>query len=115
MAWMMEGVVRKNPLTEPLPFAAVVLCVITGFLALDHFASADEQLLLGVATWGILFAACAPLDREDRARVLLVVVVASCAEVIGSILLGAYTYRLDNLPAFEIGRASCSERVRVPG
>jgi hypothetical protein len=26
--------------------------------------------------------------------------VASCAEVLGSIVLGAYTYRLDNLPAF---------------
>src|SRR5262245_904084 len=97
---MMGGVVRKNPLAEPLPFAAVVICVIAGFLALDHFANADEQLLLGAATWGILIAACAPLDREDRARALLVVGVASCAEVIGSILLGAYTYRLDNLPAF---------------
>src|SRR5262249_47811458 len=97
---IMGGVVRKNPLTEPLPFAALVLCVIAGFLALDHFANADEQLLLGAATWAILIAACAPFDREDRARAMLVVAVASCAEVIGSILLGAYTYRLDNLPAF---------------
>src|SRR3954452_11477112 len=90
----------KNPLTAPLPFAAMVGCVIAGFLALDHFANADEQLLLGAATWLILIASCASLDRDDRARALLVVVVASCAEVIGSILLGAYTYRLENLPAF---------------
>jgi hypothetical protein len=96
----MGGVAQKSPLTEPLPFAALVLCVIASFLALDHFANADEQLLLGAATWAILIAACAPLDREDRARALLVVLVASCAEVIGSILLGAYTYRLENLPAF---------------
>jgi len=87
-------------LSAPLPFAAMVLCVITGFLALDHFASLDEQLLLGAATWVILIASCAPLSREDRARALLVVVVATCAEILGSILLGAYTYRLDNLPAF---------------
>jgi hypothetical protein len=91
---------ERNPLTAPLPFAAVVLCVITGFLALDHFANSDEQVLLGAATWIILLAACAPLDREDRARALLVVIVATCAEVIGSIVLGAYTYRLENLPAF---------------
>ena len=78
----------------------MVLSVIAGFLALDHFANADEQLLLGAATWVILIASCASLGREDRARALLVVVVATCAEVIGSIVLGAYTYRLDNLPAF---------------
>jgi hypothetical protein len=87
-------------LAAPLPFAAMVLCVITGFLALDHFASLDEQLLLGAATWLILIASCASLNREDRARALLVVVVATCAEILGSIVLGAYTYRLDNLPAF---------------
>lgn len=90
----------NHPLTAPLPFAAMVACVIATFLALDHFATADEQLLLGAATWGILIASCAFLDREDRARALLVVVVATCAEVLGSIVLGAYTYRLENLPAF---------------
>jgi hypothetical protein len=78
----------------------MVLCVIASFLALDHYASHGEQLMLGVATWAILIASCASLGREDRTRVLLVVVVASTAEVLGSIVLGAYTYRLDNLPAF---------------
>jgi hypothetical protein len=90
----------KRLLTAPLPFAALVLCVIAGFLALDHFASASEQLLLGAATWAILIAACAPLHPEDRARALLVVAVATCAEVLGSIVIGAYTYRLENLPPF---------------
>ena len=90
----------NHPLSAPLPFAGMVFCVIAGFLALDHFASADEQLLLGAATWLILIASCVPLSREDRARALLVVVVATCAEVLGSIVLGAYTYRLENLPAF---------------
>ena len=78
----------------------MVLCVIAGFLALDHFANADEQLLLGAATWLILIASCASLGPEDRTRALLVVLVATCAEVLGSIVLGAYTYRLENLPAF---------------
>jgi hypothetical protein len=90
----------KHPLSAPLPFAAMVLCVIASFLALDHFASQGEQLLLGAATWLILIAACASLTPEDRVRALLVVVVATCAEVLGSIVLGAYTYRLENLPAF---------------
>jgi hypothetical protein len=87
-------------LSAPLPFAAMVLCVIAGFLALDHFADQGEQVLLGAATWLILAWACVPLSREDRTRALLVVLVATCAEVLGSIVLGAYTYRLENLPAF---------------
>ena len=91
---------QNHPLLAPLQFAAMVACVIAGFLALDHFADADEQLLLGAATWLILITSCACLGREDRARALMVVVVASCAEVLGSIVLGAYTYRLENLPAF---------------
>ena len=88
-----EGTAIDTPRlpTRPLPYAGMVLAVIAGFLALDHFADANEQLLLGAATWLILIASCASLDREDRARALLVVVVATCAEVIGSILLGAYT------------------------
>jgi hypothetical protein len=90
----------NHPLSAPLPFAAMVLCVIATFLALDHFATQGEQLLLGAATWAILIAACVSISPEDRARALLVVVVASCAEVLGSIVLGAYTYRLENLPAF---------------
>jgi hypothetical protein len=90
----------KHPRSAPLPFAAMVLCVIATFLALDHFATPDEQLLLGGATWAILIVSCLSLSAEDRARALLVVVVATCAEVLGSIVLGAYTYRLENLPAF---------------
>src|SRR3954454_5333795 len=90
----------KHALSAPLAFAAMGSCVIAGFLALDHFASANDQLLLGAATWLILITSCAPLSREDRARALLVVLVATCAEVLGSIVLGAYTYLLDNLPAF---------------
>jgi hypothetical protein len=95
-------VIRVPPLREDpnMWFPAMVLCVIAGFLGIDHFATLPEQLLLGAATWLILIASCAPLEPEARARALLVVLVASCAEVLGSIVLGAYTYRLENLPAF---------------
>jgi hypothetical protein len=90
----------RDEVSRPLLFAAMVLAVITLFLGLDQFASADQQLLLGAATWLILITACAPLSPQGRARVLIVVLVATCAEVLGSIVLGAYTYRLENLPSF---------------
>src|SRR3954454_18053694 len=96
----MFGRSGKQLVSAPSPFVATVLFVIVSFLALDHFASQDEQLLLGVATWGILLAACASFGTEDRVRAILVVAVASCADVSASLLPGAYTYRLDNLPAF---------------
>jgi hypothetical protein len=85
---------------KPLAFAAMVLAVIAGFLGLDHFAGVGGQVAIGATTWGILLAACVPLDPQERLRVLLVVIVATMAEVLGSIVLGAYTYRLENLPAF---------------
>jgi hypothetical protein len=85
---------------KPLLFAAMVLCVIVVFLGLDQLGSPGQQLLLGAATGLVLIAACAPLTPHGRIRVLLVVIVATCAELLGSIVLGAYTYRLENLPAF---------------
>jgi hypothetical protein len=85
---------------KPLPYAGLVLAVIVVFLGLDSGASPGGQLLLGAATWSALIWSCAGLTPVERARVTLVVVAASAAEVMGSIVLGAYVYRLHNLPAF---------------
>jgi hypothetical protein len=89
-----------STLNDPLPFAASVLLVIAAFLGLDHSADLGEQMGIGAATWAVLVAACVPLTVDERSRVALVVIVATCAEILGSIGLGAYVYRLDNLPAF---------------
>jgi hypothetical protein len=83
-----------------LGFAGIVIGVISLFLAVDQFVGAGGQLLLGAATWAVLIWACLGLSNDERARVALVVVVATCAEVLGSVILGVYEYRLDNLPAF---------------
>jgi hypothetical protein len=91
-------VARKH--SDPLLYAAGVLAVIVTFLGLDHYSTAHQQLAIGALTWAVLIGSCLSLGPEDRARVALVVIVASSAEVVGSILLGAYTYRLENLPAF---------------
>lgn len=83
-----------------LGFAGVVLAVISLFLAIDRLGDVRVQLALGAATWAILIWACAGLPRDERTRVALVVAVATCAEVMGSVVLGIYEYRLSNLPAF---------------
>jgi hypothetical protein len=97
---MPSQIASKDAEGSPLLFAAMVAAVIVTFLGLDAFASPGQQLLLGAATWAVLLASTVRLSPTERARVLLVVVVATCAEVLGSIVIGAYTYRLENLPAF---------------
>lgn len=86
--------------SRPLLFASMVLLVIAAFLGLDQLSTLGEQFLIGGATWLVLIASCAPLGADQRARVALVVLVATSAEILGSVILGAYTYRLENLPAF---------------
>lgn len=87
-------------LARPLPFGLAVGAWVAVALALDRRAGHGSQLLLGGATWVLLLGACAPLDRGKRARVAAVVAVATLGEVLGSIVLGLYTYRLHNLPSF---------------
>lgn len=69
-------------------------------LGIDRYADERGQLMLALATWVVLLAASRPLDAERRAQVALVVVVASCTEVLGSVVWGVYEYRLGNLPLF---------------
>ena len=56
--------------------------------------------MLGALTWLVLVLACRSLPAERRAQAALVVVVATGAELTGSVLWGVYTYRLENLPSF---------------
>jgi hypothetical protein len=79
------------------------LGVILFFVALgvaDRGVGLHGQLVLGAVTWAVLLAALRPLSAERRLQTLLVVVVATGMEVVGSILWGVYSYRLHNLPTF---------------
>jgi hypothetical protein len=87
-------------LASPLRFCVAMLVITTAGLGLDRFADRRGQLALAAATWLILLVACRPLTPEERAQVAVVVMVASCAEVIGSVLWRVYEYRLGNLPLF---------------
>ena len=69
-------------------------------LAVDTQVGASAQLLLGLAAWVALALALRGVPPLIRAQTLVVVVVATCAEVVGSIIWGVYTYRLENLPSF---------------
>jgi hypothetical protein len=80
--------------------ALTLLGVIAALLALDTLVDARTQLVLGLAAWIALAAALRGVAPLLRAQALVVVVVATGAELVGSIVWGVYTYRLENLPSF---------------
>lgn len=94
-----EGVVARVVRTPTLFCLAALAITATG-LALDHFAGLGVQMLLALCTWGFLAIAFVHLTPMERAQTSVVVVVATCAEIIGSVIWGVYTYRLGNLPLF---------------
>jgi hypothetical protein len=80
--------------------ALTIVAFIGVLLAVDTQVGAWAQLLLGLAAWIALAVALRGVPPLLRAQALVVVVVATCAEVVGSIVWGVYTYRLENLPSF---------------
>lgn len=85
------------------PSAGRVLALaafLAALLALDTQVDAGQQLVLGALTWVALALACRNASPELRAQALVVVCVATGAEVVGSLVWGVYHYRLENLPSF---------------
>lgn len=92
--------VGRSLFARPAPFCGLVGFMIVAGLGLDRYASLAWQNVLAGVTWAVLIGACVALSPERRCQVAVVVVVATMAEVIGSILWGVYEYRLGNLPMF---------------
>jgi hypothetical protein len=79
---------------------AVAVPYIAGGLWADRYVGHGGQLLLGLLTACVL-ALLLPLQtRAVRLQTLVVVGIATIGEVIGSLIWGLYSYRLENLPTF---------------
>jgi hypothetical protein len=89
-------VVRRLPLVTLLVVAAWTL----GGLVVDQQVGHRGQLALGAFTALVLAALLVFQPARVRAQTLAVVVIATIGEVVGSIVWGLYTYRLENLPSF---------------
>jgi len=81
-----------------------LLAAFTAFVAvalqLDRHTDLVQQALLGSTAWIFLAVALRMQSREIRVQVLVLIAVATVLEVIGSIVWGAYRYRLENLPLY---------------
>jgi hypothetical protein len=84
----------------PLVTLAVVSAWTAGGLLGDRYVGHGGQLALGVLTVAVLAALLAIHPATVRLQTLAVVAIATLGEVVGSIVWGVYTYRLENLPAF---------------
>ena len=69
-------------------------------LPLEHGTDLAQQSALAITTWAFLAGALWLSPRDERIQVVTMVAVATFFEVIGSLVWGLYTYRLDNLPLF---------------
>ena len=84
--------------------SVALLVAFTAFVAialpLDRRTDALQQSALGMSAWVFLVIALWLQPRDVRVQVMVLVVLATGLEVIGSIVWGAYRYRLENLPLY---------------
>ena len=69
-------------------------------LQLDRATTLEAQSALSVLPWLFLGIALSLQSRAIRLQVVGLVVLATALECFGSLIWGAYTYRLDNLPLY---------------
>ena len=86
--------------SRPFVVAAIVVGWIALALALDDGGGSGRQRLIGAATWLLLIALAWREPRHTQVQVATLVVLATLLEYSASPLLGLYTYRLHNVPAF---------------
>jgi hypothetical protein len=84
----------------PLVTLTVVAVWTAGGLLGDRYVGHGGQLALGGLTVAVLAALLAFHPATVRLQTLAVIGIATIGEVVGSIVWGLYTYRLENLPAF---------------
>jgi len=86
----------RGSLVYAIAFAAFVAVA----LPLDRATSTLEQSALGLTAWVFLAIALRLQPPVVRVQVATLVVLATLLEIIGSIVWGAYRYRLENLPLY---------------
>jgi hypothetical protein len=92
------GAVPK-PGSRPFIVAGIVLAWLVAGLALDT-GGVERQRLIGAVTWLLLLTLVWREPRATQVQVAVLVLLATLLEYSASPLLGLYTYRLHNVPAF---------------
>ena len=95
---------QPSPSVRRAPFwwlqAYLLIYIPVGLFADSRITAVWQQYLLGALTFVVLLLASAKVPRHQRAQVWTCVAVATCFEIVGSLVWGVYRYRLHNLPLF---------------
>ncbi len=83
-----------------LAYATAFALLVAVALPLDRATSALEQSALGLTAWAFLVIALRVQPPAVRVQVATLVALATFLEIVGSIVWGAYRYRLENLPLY---------------
>jgi type IV secretory pathway VirB3-like protein len=86
----------RGSLALVLSFVAFVAIA----LPLDRSSTAAQQFTLSLLAWAFLAITLVLQPRAIRVQVIALVVLATILECVGSLIWGAYTYRLENLPLY---------------
>jgi hypothetical protein len=89
-------VTTRGSLALVLSFVAFVAIA----LPLDRSSTAAQQTALSLLAWAFLGIALVLQPPAMRVQVIGLVLVATILECVGSLIWGAYTYRLENLPLY---------------
>jgi hypothetical protein len=81
-------------------YIAVLAIYMPATLWLDGHRSQGWQYAVDVTTWLLLAAAFAAATRVERRQLVAVVCIATCFEILFSIVWGLYRYRYGNLPLY---------------
>lgn len=86
----------RGSLALVIAFASFVAAA----LPLDRASTLPQQLALSFLAWAFLGIALVLQPPAIRVQVIGLVVIATVLECLGSLIWGAYTYRLENLPLY---------------
>ena len=81
-------------------FVLSFLAFVAIALPLDRSSTIPQQLALSVLAWAFLAIALIFQPPAIRIQVVALVVLATLLEFVGSLIWGAYIYRLENLPLY---------------
>lgn len=85
---------------SPETLAAAASVYAGAAFAVEPLLGRGGQPLLGAGAWTRLLASARKLNRAERWRAAIVIVVATCGEVLFSLELGFYSYRWHNVPLY---------------
>jgi hypothetical protein len=92
------------PVTLTTRGSLALVCSFVGFVAiglpLDQSTTPAQQAALSLLPWSFLAIALVLQPTAIRIQVIGLVALATTLECFGSLIWGAYTYRLENLPLY---------------